>query len=202
MIQRTLNSTNLDDKQNNRTIMDYLRKTVPKVFQNTLSVLSTATIQQFLDELVWREANGLCAADAFHNIVRDLRSQTRAETGMPITKRLLMVALDPFSDWSITSPPVSSAVATPVNAPSTTETVQPQVSTNQPSGGVKRPAATTPVGPSNPKEPKIGPASSFYGTMHVARKDYPNTYCDPEDTETICQVRLLTASLCLWGTPC
>jgi hypothetical protein len=80
VVQKNLNSVAADDRLNNRTIMEYLRKTVPKVFQNTLSLLSTATIQQFLDELVWREIHGQTSSDAFHNIIRDISSQARAET--------------------------------------------------------------------------------------------------------------------------
>lgn len=36
----------------NQQIMEYLRKIVPRMFQNTLSLLSRQIIQQFLDELV------------------------------------------------------------------------------------------------------------------------------------------------------
>ena len=41
----------------NANIMDYLRRIVPRMFQNTLSLLSRQIIQQFLDELVWREGS-------------------------------------------------------------------------------------------------------------------------------------------------
>ena len=34
--------------------MDYLKKVVPKMFQNTLSNLTNSIIQQFLDELSFR----------------------------------------------------------------------------------------------------------------------------------------------------
>lgn len=36
----------------NQGVMEYLRKIVPRMFQNTLSLLSRQIIQQFLDELV------------------------------------------------------------------------------------------------------------------------------------------------------
>lgn len=39
-------------KAGNYNIMDYLRRIVPRMFQNTLSLLSRQIIQQFLDELV------------------------------------------------------------------------------------------------------------------------------------------------------
>jgi len=77
IVQKTLSTVTSDDRLNNRTIMEYLRRTVPKVFQNTLSLLSTACIQQFLDELVWRENQGLTSHDAFHNILRDLGTQAQ-----------------------------------------------------------------------------------------------------------------------------
>ena len=77
IVQKTLSTVTSDDRLNNRTIMEYLRRTVPKVFQNTLSLLSTACIQQFLDELVWRENQGLTSSDAFHNILRDLGTQAQ-----------------------------------------------------------------------------------------------------------------------------
>lgn len=77
IVQKTLSTVTSDDRLNNRTIMEYLRRTVPKVFQNTLSLLSTTCIQQFLDELVWRENQGLTSSDAFHNILRDLGTQAQ-----------------------------------------------------------------------------------------------------------------------------
>ena len=42
----------------NQQIMEYLKKVVPKMFQNTLSNLTTPVIQQFLDELTFRELYG------------------------------------------------------------------------------------------------------------------------------------------------
>lgn len=157
--------------------MDYLRKTVPKVFQNTLSVLSTATIQQFLDELVWRETNGESSADAFHNIIRDLSSQARAETGLPLVKRLPLVSVDPFKDWSIVQ-------VKPTLAPSNEATATG-------SGGIKRSSSSMvtvlkevpQTGPSNPKEMRT---TSYYATMIDPSKEA--IVCDPKDAETFCQV--------------
>ncbi|KAF4522643.1 hypothetical protein B566_EDAN011042, partial [Ephemera danica] len=39
----------------NQNVMEYLRKIVPRMFLNTLSLLNRSLIQQFLDELTWRE---------------------------------------------------------------------------------------------------------------------------------------------------
>jgi hypothetical protein len=50
-------------------------------FQNTLSLLSRQIIQQFLDELVWRERWGPVASQAFDNIIAHMAEQTKLETG-------------------------------------------------------------------------------------------------------------------------
>ncbi len=229
IIQKTLNSVSVDDRQSNRNIMDYLRKTVPKVFQNTLSVLSTATIQQFLDELVWRESHGLSAADAFHNIIRDLSSQARADTGMSLIKRLPAVAADPFKDWSLKTAEIAVSASVPIPAsltvtktatapaPAAVTTVLPKPTIPAPvlkvapapapapvqvpppvpqpqpsmlSSTLKRPA-TSPLTnpPSNPKEIKYSPLSSYYATMQSARGTDTIVCIDTNNSETICQVR-------------
>lgn len=175
VVQKNLNAGK-DDKVSNRHIMDYLRNVVPKVFQNTLSLLSAATIQQFLDELVWREINGQSSADAFHNIIRDIGSQVRAEVGMPIIKRLPLVALDPFKDWKI--PQAKASQPPPPETPPTT-TVIPAVPTS--SGAVKRPAPALkePVS----KEPRT---TSFYATMLDTTGRLLTS--NPRDAEIRCQV--------------
>jgi hypothetical protein len=50
-------------------------------FQNTLSLLSRQIIQQFLDELVWRERWGPVASQTFDNIISHMAEQTKLETG-------------------------------------------------------------------------------------------------------------------------
>ncbi|VEN48408.1 unnamed protein product [Callosobruchus maculatus] len=86
---------------NNRAIMDYLRRIVPRMFQNTLSLLSRQIIQQFLDELVWREWYGTNAHQAFNHLVQHLSEQTRHDSGMSLIVRLNKVAQNPFKNWSI-----------------------------------------------------------------------------------------------------
>lgn len=81
--------------------MEYLRRIVPRMFQNTLSLLSRQMIQQFLDELVWRESFGTYALQAFNNIIIHIAEQTRVTTNETITQRLYQVATNPFKDWSI-----------------------------------------------------------------------------------------------------
>lgn len=186
VVQKNFNTAPSEDNLNNRNIMGYLRKTVPKVFQNTLSLLSTATIQQFLDELVWREINGQSSAEAFHNIVRDISAQTRTETGMPLIKRLPLVTMDPFKNWSINQQKSQN-----LSSEASSTTVTP---------GTKRPGPASKDGASNPKEIRC---SSYYSTMIDASKEA--LACDPKDADTFCQViyagngrrKLLTDALTL-----
>lgn len=83
----------------NSNIMDYLRRIVPRMFQNTLSLLSRQIIQQFLDELVWREQYGTSPGQAFDNIVQHIAEQTRAEAKEPFTSRLTKVSANPYRQW-------------------------------------------------------------------------------------------------------
>lgn len=78
-------------KHNNSAVMEYLRRIVPRMFQNTLSLLSRQMIQQFLDELVWRESFGTYALQAFNNIIIHIAEQTRVTTNETITQRLYQV---------------------------------------------------------------------------------------------------------------
>jgi pogo transposable element with ZNF domain len=79
--------------------MDYLRRIVTRMFQNTLSLLSRRIIQQFLDELVWREQYGTSPGQAFDNIVTHISEQTRAEAKEPFTSRLTKVSANPYRQW-------------------------------------------------------------------------------------------------------
>jgi pogo transposable element with ZNF domain len=83
----------------NSNIMDYLRRIVPRMFQNTLSLLSRQIIQQFLDELVWREQYGTSPGQAFDNIVNHIAEQTKAEAKEPFTSRLTKVSANPYRQW-------------------------------------------------------------------------------------------------------
>lgn len=83
----------------NSNIMDYLRRIVPRMFQNTLSLLSRQIIQQFLDELVWREQYGTSPGQAFDNIVMHIAEQTKADAKEPFTSRLTKVSANPYRQW-------------------------------------------------------------------------------------------------------
>jgi hypothetical protein len=76
--------------------MDYLRRIVPRMFQNTLSLLSRQIIQQFLDELVWREQFGISPGQAFDNIVTHIADQTKYDVKESFTQRLCKVAANPY----------------------------------------------------------------------------------------------------------
>lgn len=89
----------------NSQIMDYLRRIVPRMFQNTLSLLSRQIIQQFLDELVWREQFGTSPGQAFDNIVGHIADQTKVDSKESFTSRLTKVAANPYKTWVQQSKP-------------------------------------------------------------------------------------------------
>lgn len=94
-------TTSTDYANSNRTIMEYLRRIVPRMFQNTLSLLSRPIIQQFLDELVWREWYGTTVLQCFDNIIQHLSEQTRNDLGQSLIARLNKVAANPFKNWCV-----------------------------------------------------------------------------------------------------
>ncbi|XP_011867897.1 PREDICTED: uncharacterized protein LOC105562025 isoform X2 [Vollenhovia emeryi] len=112
----------------NYHIMEYLRKIVPRMFQNTLSLLSRQMIQQFLDELIWREIYGGTAERAFDNIIRHIAEQTKLDSNESLLDRLSQIAVNPFQDWSYSNPnntsskDSTSATDTPVSSQKTSET--------------------------------------------------------------------------------
>lgn len=84
------------NKSSNANIMDYLRRIVPRMFQNTLSLLSRQIIQQFLDELVWREWYGTSPGTAFDNIVAHISEQTRLDAKDTLVTRLNKVDMTKY----------------------------------------------------------------------------------------------------------
>lgn len=109
-------STSNDYAQSNRTIMEYLRRIVPRMFQNTLSLLSRQIIQQFLDELVWREWYGTTVLQCFDNMLLHMSEQTRYDGGAnkedkALIHRLNKVVSNPFKNWAIPlTTPTSTAI--------------------------------------------------------------------------------------------
>ncbi|KAI4481592.1 hypothetical protein M0802_013912 [Mischocyttarus mexicanus] len=100
--QSAFSDQNPRNFMSNYHIMEYLRKIVPRMFQNTLSLLSRQMIQQFLDELVWRELYGATAARAFDNIILHIADQTKIDSNDCMLDRLAKIAANPFQDWSYT----------------------------------------------------------------------------------------------------
>lgn len=99
-IVQQVSPSDASSKHSNANIMDYLRRIVPRMFQNTLSLLSRQIIQQFLNELVWRESFGNSPGQAFDNIVSHISEQTRIETKDNLVTRLNKAAADPFKHWT------------------------------------------------------------------------------------------------------
>lgn len=99
-IVQQVSPTDSNSKHSNANIMDYLRRIVPRMFQNTLSLLSRQIIQQFLNELVWRETYGNSPGQAFDNIVTHIAEQTKLETKDNLVTRLNKAAADPFKHWT------------------------------------------------------------------------------------------------------
>ncbi|KAJ9579644.1 hypothetical protein L9F63_004723, partial [Diploptera punctata] len=102
------------NKYSNQNVMEYLRRIVPRMFQNTLSLLSRQIIQQFLDELVWRERWGPVPSQAFDNIIIHMAEQTKLETGDSLLARLSKVAANPFKQWTYASWKTPPAGKTPI----------------------------------------------------------------------------------------
>ncbi|XP_046474526.1 uncharacterized protein row isoform X2 [Neodiprion pinetum] len=100
VMQSAFSEQNPRNTFSNYHIMEYLRKIVPRMFQNTLSLLSRQMIQQFLDDLVWREMFGKTAARAFDNIIIHIAEQTRIDSPDCLLDRLAKIAANPFQDWS------------------------------------------------------------------------------------------------------
>lgn len=86
-------STTADGKYTNSNIMNYLRTAVPRMFENTLSLLSRQIIQQFLDELVWREWYGTTPGNTFNHVVSQIAEQTRFEGSEILVNRLSKVCM-------------------------------------------------------------------------------------------------------------
>ena len=205
VLQKTLASLSADDRLNNRTVMDYLRRIVPKVFQNTLSLLSTATIQQFLDELVWREtrAESTSAADAFHHMLEDIATQTSAETGCSIISRISSILSDPFQNWALPANAGSQAAAA-VPVEQQAQQVARKVNSAPPAPAIENvttvalkrsaPASLDISSSSDSSSPKIAKMPVYYATLPPTKQE-AKANCDSKDAEIICQVLIFPKSV-------
>jgi len=104
----------------NQQIMDYLKKVVPKMFQNTLSNLTSPVIQQFLDELTFRELFGQYSLACFDSMIQKITAQTTATAlkDDSMVRRLTRIAANPFADdWRYSAQQIeAAAVATSARA--------------------------------------------------------------------------------------
>lgn len=65
-------------------------------------MLSKNLVQQFLDELSWRELWGPNPSEAFECIQKHIVEMTKWETGETLITRLNRISLNPFAEWSYT----------------------------------------------------------------------------------------------------
>ncbi|KAK7788712.1 hypothetical protein R5R35_007354 [Gryllus longicercus] len=162
-------------KHSNINVMNYLRRVVPRMFQNALSLLSRQIIQQFLDELVWRERWGPVPSQAYNNIIKHIADQTRANTGTSLLRRLGKISDDPFRDWKYSAeediqvveniPKKTYAPLAPVPPPLAVPVIQAGPSVSAVPSVSANPAV--PVGsavPANPAAPLPPPAPGLAAT--------------------------------------
>ena len=89
-----------NNPQSNGTVMWYLRKHVPKLFQSALSQLTLEQVQLVLDELCWREKFAHSAAHCYQNMLEHVVYLTSRETENPGLLHLLdYVSVGPHKNW-------------------------------------------------------------------------------------------------------
>ncbi|CAG9814476.1 unnamed protein product [Phaedon cochleariae] len=148
----------------NRQIMEYLRRIVPRMFQNTLSLLSRQIIQQFLDELVWREWFGISSLQAFENLIQHLSEQTRHDSGQTLIVRLNKVAQNPFKNWAV---PVGNVTKVVENATPNSNKKQRARKQEVPKVAQNSPAEQRPPKSTSPDVPEqmVPLENYYYGTV-------------------------------------
>ncbi|XP_056629801.1 uncharacterized protein LOC130440571 [Diorhabda sublineata] len=151
---------------NNKQIMDYLRRIVPRMFQNTLSLLSRQIIQQFLDELVWREWFGTSSLQAFDNIVSHLAEQTKYESGSSLIVRLNKVAQNPFKSWNMNLCNPSKTVENAKKSRNARKPDPPKSTQQAPMEVNRPPKSTSPDVP----EQMVPLENYYYGTIDTYSK--------------------------------
>ncbi|XP_076643086.1 uncharacterized protein LOC143353529 [Halictus rubicundus] len=149
--------------RSNYHIMEYLRKIVPRMFQNTLSLLSRQMIQQFLDELVWREIYGSTSARAFDNIIAHIAEQTRIDFNESLLDRLAKIAANPFQNWSYSSvsPPPLIPLAITSKEDQTGCDILIQSNTVASGNGMNQPSQQQQQQPSQQQQPPTLPAETI-----------------------------------------
>ncbi|KOB75030.1 putative relative of woc [Operophtera brumata] len=171
-------SSHNEGKNSNGNIMEYLRRIVPRMFQNTLSLLSRQIIQQFLDELVWREKFGVSPGLAFDHIVAHIAEQTKLDTKDAITVRLNKIAANPFKNWKYPTGKGKKAQEEEVVEPTTTRGKRSRAKKKEPSPSIKKEAK-----PKEP-EPMVSMEKYYFGKTGVLfRPQCPK--CHQEFNENI-----------------
>ncbi|XP_045469965.1 uncharacterized protein LOC123677474 isoform X2 [Harmonia axyridis] len=179
-----IQTTSNDYSQSNRTIMEFLRRIVPRMFQNTLSLLSRQIIQQFLDELVWREWFGITSQLAFDNILAHLAEQTRSNTHTPLVLRLNKVAANPFRCWSNNAgSPIPGNSATPTPAPRASKISEEASSTSKNPPQASAAAAATPAKTPVPEVKKYGRGKKNNAPQVQVVQERPNKPVSPDVPE-------------------
>jgi len=146
VVQCSLQSSS-NNPNTNSQVMDYLKKVVPKMFQNTLSSMNNASLQSFLDELSFRECVGQYPLQSFNVMIEHIEALTKytANNNEGMEAYLKRVIANPFLDWRLKSggkpPPVIPRNKSVSPAPSTVP-------------GQKRPANLNPVPPGRAIAPK------------------------------------------------
>jgi len=178
---QNINNPSSQPLNTNIQVMDYLKKVVPKMFQNSLSSLTNSTLQQFLDELSYRETFGQYPLACFEDLIQKINTLTQytAKRDEGLENYLKKVATNPFLDWRLKTggkPPPVIARPNPSPSPSPARSA-----TASPMPGIKRPlsAVTPPV--------SGGPAVARPGNV-VRRATTPE-----EDPETILAKKMMLA---------
>lgn len=175
-------SNNEPAKYSNINIMEYLRRIVPRMFQNTLSLLSRQIIQQFLDELVWREWYGTSPGQAFDNIVSHIAEQTRLDTKDNLVFRLNKISSNPFKNWKYSN----------FKPCKTTQWVD---TTKEPSRRGRRKKESSPPSPIVEPSPSPPPRRSSSGKETRKRKRVNYIEADDEDDVILVIIHLFIYSI-------
>uniref|UniRef100_A0A8D8M498 Uncharacterized protein n=2 Tax=Cacopsylla melanoneura TaxID=428564 RepID=A0A8D8M498_9HEMI len=87
----------------NHNTVHYLRTNVVPMLQNKTQGMTTSLIQQFLDELVWREMYGRTPQELFTNFIRHLAEMTHLNLNENLKKKLERILQDPTKNVKFNS---------------------------------------------------------------------------------------------------
>jgi hypothetical protein len=164
---QNINNPSSQPANTNIQVMDYLKKVVPKMFQNSLSALTNSTLQQFLDELSYRETFGQYPLACFEDMLEkvSMLTQHTASKNEALESHLKRVAANPFLDWRLQSggkppPVIARSSPSPSPSPARSATASPM------NTGIKRPlSSVTP-----PTQAKVNPGVAAPRSLNVVRR--------------------------------